>query len=425
MWIFSLLLVIFFFFLSAFFSGIETGFISLDRFKMEQLAKKSKKQKEILHFLETPERLFGTTLLGTNISNVVVSSLGIYLFHQWSENGIITISEQAATLVIGGLILIFGEIIPKAVYREKSSTMVPRFFPLLLLFDFLFKPFVKIVRNYNRLITKSIKLSSREDHSHFTKEDISYMLEATEDNNALPKDQRDMLEEVLEFTELKAENVMVHRTEIKAIAKDTPIDEIIKLAREEGYTRFPVYEENLDNIVGILIIYDIFKKKDTTGMTAADFIREAYFAPENMDVQVLLTEMQNRKKSMVIIVDSYGGTAGLVTTEDILEEIVGEIEDEYDEDEKEVKKIDNDNYIVQGFVELDYLNDTYQMNLPECDYETIAGLIIHRLARIPATGSKLKVGEWQIIIQQVTPKKIVQVKMKRLPTVDAGKDKQK
>jgi putative hemolysin len=402
---------------------METGFISLDRNKIEQQAKNNKKSKEILRFLENPERLFGITLLGTNVSTVIVSSLAMYLVHQWSERGFFTVSDQVATLIIAGFILIFAEIIPKAAYREKSNAMINKYFPILKLFDFIFKPFVILVRKYNCLITRILNLSPMSEQTYLTKEDISYMLEEAEDNNSMPEDQREMLEEALEFTELKAENVMVHRTEIVAFSQETSIEKVIEIAREQEYTRYPIYKENLDNIVGILIIYDIFKKKDITDLKASDFAREAYFAPENMSVQVLLTEMQNRKKSMVIIVDSYGGTAGLVTTEDILEEIVGEIEDEYDEEIEEVKKIDDDNFIVQGFVEIDYLNDKYDMDLPEGDYETIAGLIIHKLAKIPTYQTKLIVNSWEIIIYQVTNNKILQVKMKRIQQIPYSREK--
>jgi putative hemolysin len=414
MGIISLIIVLFFFFLSAFFSGIETGFVSLNRHKMEQQARRDKKKKEILRFLDNPERLFGITLLGTNISNVIISSLGMYLLHQLSTNSKFSLSDNTSTLIIAGLVLIFGEIIPKALYRENSNLMVTRFFSLLLFFDFLFKPFVAFVQKFSVFITKVLHLAPVKPHAHFTKDDISYILEEAEYHKTIPQDQREMIEEVLEFTNLKAENVMVHRTEISALPKEASIADVIQLARKKGYTRFPVYEDDIDNIIGILILHDIFKKKDSSNLVVADLMREAYFVPENMDVQVLLSEMQNRKKSMMIVVDSYGGTAGLVTTEDILEEIVGEIEDEYDDEAEDIKKIDENTFIVKGFVEVDYLNDTYDMNLPICENsETLAGLILHFLARIPANGVKLTIGEWQITIQQATAKKIDKVKMKK------------
>jgi putative hemolysin len=239
------------------------------------------------------------------------------------------------------------------------------------------------------------------------------MLAETEDDGSLHEEQREMLEEALEFTELDASNVMVHRTDIVAFEKNTPISEVIEIAKENGYTRFPVYEDDLDHIIGILIIYDLISLPVDNGATAGDFLHEAFVSPETTDVDHLLTEMQKNKKSMAIIVDSYGGTAGLVTIEDILEEIVGEIEDEYDMTTDEIEKIDDNNFIVPGFIEIDALNDEYEMGLPEGDYETIAGLIIDQLEKIPKQGSQIKAGNWLIKVVQVTDKKIVRVKLKR------------
>ena len=412
MWIISLLIVILFFILSAFFSGTETGLISIDRLKMEQNAKTDKKKKRILDFLENPDRLFGTTLFGNNISLVIVTSVSIYLINLLHKNSIIKISDSIGTLIIAGVILVFAEIIPKALYRDHPNKYVTKGFSILAFFSIIFSPFVKLVSLLNSLLAKLFKLPENNGFHLLTREDLSYMLAETEAEGSLLEDQRDMLEEALEFTELDAENVMIHRTEIVALDKDTPIDEVIQIARENGYTRFPVFDEDLDHIIGILIIYDLMKNKNNGKAKAGDFVREAFVAPETMDVDNLLAEMQANKKSMAIIVDSYGGTAGLVTIEDILEEIVGEIEDEYDRDSSEVEKIGENHYLVQGFVEIDLLNDEYDMKLPEGDYETIAGLIINKLEKIPRQGTKLSVGKWLIQIEQVTSKKIVRLEMR-------------
>ncbi len=414
MWIFTLLIIIIFFFLSAFFSGMETGLISIDRMKMEQQAKKSKKKKQILHILENPDKLFGTTLFGTNISLVIVTSLSILLINIFNQQkNAFHISETTATLIIAGAILIFAEIIPKALYRENPNKLVTRGFPLLRFFSLILLPFVKFVSLLNSLLARLFKLSEKNGFHILTRVDLSYMLAETKDDGVLHEDQRDMLEEALEFTELDAENVMIHRTEIVALEKNTPIDEVISIAKEKGFTRFPVYDEDLDHIIGILIIYDLIKKDNVGKMKASDFVREAFFASEIMDVDNLLAEMQANKNSMAIIVDSFGGTAGLVTIEDILEEIVGEIEDEYDTTAPmEVEKIGENHYKVQGFVEIDFLNDEYEMNLPEGDYETIAGLIINKLEKIPRQNTKLTINQWNITILQVSDVKILKLEMK-------------
>jgi len=420
MWIISLIIIVIFFILSAFFSGMETGLISLDRMKMEQAAKNNKKKKQILGFLENPDRLFGTTLFGTNISIVIVTSLSIFLINLLKKNDIIHISEHFATLIIAGLLLIFAEIIPKAIYRDHPNKLVTQGFSFLRFFNFALQPFVRFVSLLNWILAKLFKLPENSGYHLLTREDLSLMLAETQDDGTLHETQREMLEEALEFTELDADNVMVHRTEIIAFDKDTPIDEVIEVAKENGYTRFPVYDGDLDHIIGILIIYDLINPPSNDAV-AGDYLHEVFVAPETMDVDNLLAEMQSKKRSMAIIVDSFGGTAGIVTIEDILEEIVGEIEDEYDTASQKVEKVDDSTYLVPGFIEIDALNDEFELDLPEGDYETIAGLIIDKLEKIPRQGIQIKAGNWAIKVVQVTDKKIERVRIQKDKTAPAKK----
>ncbi len=405
-------IIFIFFLLSAFFSGIETGLISLDKLKLEQKSKKDQKTQHILDILKNPDVIFGTTLFGNNISVVIVSSISMYLFNFYKKQ--IVVTEQTATLIIAGLILVFAELIPKALYRDYPNKFVLRGLPLLKFFSMIFWPFVKFVSFFNNLLAKVLQLQKKEGYNLITREDLSYMLAETKDDEVFQSHQKQMLEDVLEFTNLDAENVMIHRTEIIAFEQNTPIENVIKIAKEKGYTRFPVYRENLDNIVGILIIYDLLKSKELEQKRAADFMRNAYFTPENKDVNTLLKEMQENKISMTIVVDSFGGTAGLITIEDILEEIVGEIEDEYDISPHEIEVIKPGKYIVQGFVEVDYLNDDYDMGLPVGDYETIAGLIIDIYKKIPQPNTEIKIKNWKAKILQATEKKILKIELQKM-----------
>ncbi len=413
MWIISLLIIVIFFILSGFFSGIETGLISLDRLKLEQEAKGSKKKKQILTFLEKPDLIFGTTLFGTNISVVIVSSLSIFLINILNRKPEINISEHTATLIIAGFVLIFAELIPKALYRDYPNRLVSKGFPMLKFFSYIFTPFVKFVSILDNLLAKLFKLPQQSRVNFVSREDLSFMLSEAKDDGVLHEDQMEMLEDALEFSELDAENVMIHRTDIVAFPLDTSIEDVISIAKEKGFTRFPVYENDLDNIKGILIIYDLLKQKNHQGLKVSDFIRNAFFAPETMDVNKLLTEMQKEKVSMAIIMDSFGGTAGVITIEDILEEIVGEIEDEYDNTTQEISKISSGLYRVQSYAEIDFLNDEYEMDLPLGDYETIAGMIIDKLERIPRRGTKFTISKWEITIIQATDKRIITVEMKK------------
>ncbi len=408
----SLIFIIIFFILSAFFSGIETGLTSIDRIKLEQDISTDGKQKRIMEFLKNPDRIFGTTLFGTNISLVIISTLSMLMIEHLKERKIVHISEHKTTLIISCLVLIFAEIIPKALFRDHPNKLVAKYIAPLKFFSILLKPFVKFVEALNIFLAKLFKLNDPDSYHLISREDISFLVSDTK--NEMHEKQREMIQEALEFGDLKAENVMIHRTEIVAFQKNARVEEIIETARNKGFTRFPVYNENLDDIIGILIIYDLLK--DRTKNCAEDYMRHAFIIPETMKVHTVLTEMQKNKKSMAIVIDSFGGTAGIITIEDILEEIVGEIEDEYDvtESTAEVQIIDENTYIILGFVEIDFLNDEYELNLPIGDYETVAGMIIDKLARIPQVKTVLKIANWDIEILQATNNKISKLKFSKL-----------
>ncbi len=392
--------------LSFFFAGYETGVISVDRLKLEQDAKKSKKSKELLSFIEKPDRFLGTTLLGNNITQVVLASVTTFMLSNISEVG-----HGFVSIGLGFVVLVFGEIVPKALFRDYPDKLVPLLFPIMKLFYTLFLPFVKCVTLINNTLIKVFHLRPSSSLAYLTRDDLALFLNSTAHDDSFEDPQREMLEDALEFAELEAKNIITPRTDIVAVPEDMPVNEIIELAREEGYTRYPVYRESIDNIIGILIVYDIIKSKKRN-LVAKDIIHKAYFAPETMDADELLREMQNKKKSMAIIVDPYGGTEGIVTIEDIIEEIVGDIEDEYDsEEEKDVEKLSENIWLVKGDVEVDTLIDEHDIAIPEGDYETIAGLIIDNIKRIPVQGQYIDLGVFSIQVLQVTRKKVIKVKI--------------
>ena len=402
-----LFILIFFFFLSMVFSGFETGIISLDKYKLEQDAKKNKQKKKILDFYDNSDKIFGTTLIGNNIANVVIATASTILFYE-----VFSLDNTLSTIIISFLVLIFCEILPKNLFRDFPEKLINIFFPLINICYIVLKPLVKIVTMINIQMKKLFKIDEVNSYMAFTKDDLAFILTQTFNDGKILKPQKEMLEDALEFNDLKAKNVMIPRTEIVAIPDNMKYPEILTFAKQEGYTRYPVYHETLDEITGVLIIYDLLKVKDKNNITAKEIQRDMFFVPESMDADVLLREMQTYKKSIALVVDSYGGTSGIVTVEDILEEIVGDIEDEYDiEQSKDVEKINDHTWIVNGFVEVDDLNDNYNMSLPEGDYETIAGLLISNIAKIPSQRQIITQNEYKIEVLEVTNKKIKKVKI--------------
>ncbi len=409
----ALIIILIFFALSMFFSGMETGLISIDRLTLEQDAKDDPMKRKLLSFIEDPNRYLGVTLIGNNIAIVGVSSVFAVYFAK-----LLPMSRSVSTLLLAGLMLIFAEIIPKSFSRDNANNLVSRFFPLLFFFYVIFKPFISLINLIYSFLAKYFGLERDNRYSFLTREDLAIILSESELGSTLQQPQRDMLEEVLDFNELNAKNVMTPRTDLVALDFETPITEVIKITQQEGYTRYPVYKNDIDNIVGVIILYDLIKQNNATDLKVGDFVREAFFVPETMDLNSLLREMQLQRKSLAIVVDSFGGTAGIVTIEDILEELVGEIEDEYDfveAEEKDVEKLGENQFIVKGDVEIDHLNDEYDTDLPEGDYETMAGLIIDRLLRIPTKGTVLNVGRWRLEVLEASSTKILKVRMTRQP----------
>jgi len=405
----TLFVLLFFLLLSFFFSGFETGLLSLDKIALEREARRNKSRAVLFDFARQPDKFLGTTLIGINIANVLLASISTVIVNQM---GSLAFDARYTSLVVGTVVLVFGEIVPKAIFRDHADTLVPKLFPVLQFFYFLLKPLVALVTWLNKALRRLLKLEDGIQYDYLTKDDLSFLLSQT-DSDEISAPQIEMIEDALDFTELEARNVMIPRTDIIAVPETATIAEVIELAKEEGFTRYPVYRNNLDDIVGVLIIYDVLKKDCTLQTKAGEIIHEPLFAPENTDLDVLLKEMQSKRRSMAIIVDSYGGTAGIITMEDILEEIVGDIEDEYDVDEEDddVQQVSPNTWLAAADVEIDRLADDYGIELPEGDYETVAGLILDKLERIPHQGQVLSIGDYKIQVLQATAKKIVKIKI--------------
>lgn len=407
----TLLLLLFFLSLSFLFSGFETGLISINQLALEHDAKKNRSRAQLLSFVRQPDKILGTTLIGNNIVNILMASVSTYLVNTLS-NSYQTINPRWTALIVGTIVLLFGEIMPKAIFRDHAETIVPRLFPVIRTLYYLLRPFVAIVTMINSGLRKMLKIEDESSFNYLTKDDLTFLLSEVSDAE-MSEPQMEMIEDALDFVELDAKNVMIPRTEIIAIPETATTEEALKIAREQGFTRYPVYRGSIDNIIGILIIYDILKKDCTPETTAGQIVHEPYFAPENTDLDVLLREMQRMHKSMAIIVDSYGGTAGLVTMEDILEEIVGDIEDEYDVEDLTdgVEQIAPNTWLVEADVEIDTLADEYGIELPEGDYETVAGLILDTLEQIPYQGQIVNYDGYRLQVLQATDKKIIKVKI--------------
>ncbi len=407
----NLIILIVLFLLSFLFSGLETGIVSLDILRLEKESKTDRDKKNLLKFVSKPDKFFGTILIGNNIVNVLIATISTIIAHESH-----VFKEEYVSLLIGAIVFVIGEILPKILFRDYSYSVVPKTYPFLKYSYFVLKPFVAVVTFLNDFLYKKFDIAGPHSLAYLTKDDIALLLANTKHDKTISNPQKEMLEEMMDFNTLNAEDIMIPRRDIIAFDENTPINEVIETAREEGFTRYPVYSDTIDNVTGILIIYDILKKGVDENSKAGDLIHEPYFSPETINLNLLMQDMQTQKKSMAIIVDSYGGTSGIVTFEDILEEIVGDIEDEYDQEDNrsDVIRISENTYIINGDVEVDDLNDDYDLELPEGSYKTLAGLIIDKIEKVPKLGQYVNIDGFKMQIMQATDRKIEKIKVKKI-----------
>jgi putative hemolysin len=414
----SIILIVVFFFGVAFFAGTELGMVSLDKSKLTMEAEKDRRKKKIYEFVTNPDNVLGTTLIGTNLSLVIVSSLFTAFVVQ---RGYLTTAQ--ATIILSFLVLVFGDILPKTIFRQNPYQKIPKVFGIIKFSARLFRPFIWLISKFNNAIFKLFGLKARKPNGIFTKEDLAYLLREVAKEGEVTEENHELVKDVLDFRDLTAKNIMTPRTNITAVHQDAPLREVIELAREKGYTRFPVYSKGLDHIEGMLVIHDILRAKDLSE-PVKNYMQEAFFVPEIMKASVLLNELQLHKKPLAVVVDEYGGTAGIISIEDLLEELVGNIEDEYDAEEKDIYKLNENTLIVDGDVELERLIEDYGLDLEKGDYETIAGYLIYKAEVIPKYDEKIRVKNYEFVIKQVSSKKIEKVLIKILPE-DENPDSQK
>jgi CBS domain containing-hemolysin-like protein len=311
-------------------------------------------------------------------------------------------------LISTALLLLFGELIPKYLARELADNLImiaviPIRFVTLLLF-----PIVKFTSGLSELLTRTSKKMDREEMHHlFNREDIQSLIDESTRAGKVGETESEIINKIIELREQKVYEAMTPRTEIIGVELDSSISDVLNVFIDSGYSKLPVYEENLDKIKGLVIAYDMFINPSDL----QSIIRDVIFVPETKKSLEMLNELLEKQISVAIVVDEFGGTAGLVTVEDLIEEMFGEIKDEYDVEDEICKKIDGLTYVLSGKVEIDYLNEEYELNLPEGDYETIGGLITNFTGKIPTKGEIIKIDDFNFLIIRSDKTKVDLVKL--------------
>ncbi len=398
---FIVLIVLLFF--SAYFSGTEMAFIVSNKLKIEVRArKKNIAAQSAFHFVKDPQSFFSAILIGNNIVNIAFASLSTLALTTslgWSDYKIL--------LFISVITLIFGELIPKYIAREGADSLIlVASIPLRLLSIILF-PLVKLATHVSKLLTER-KKDSAENRAHlFDKEDIKILVDEVHKSDREKNEESSFISKVFDFSEQKVYEAMRPRTEIIGISINDTVSNAVDLFIESGYSKLIVYENNLDNIKGFILAKDLFSNPKQI----KDIIRETNFYPETKKSLEILNEFLSNKDSIAVVIDEFGGTAGIVTMEDIIEELFGDINDEYDVEEIICRKISKDSYIISGKVEIDHINDKYKLGIPVGSYETVAGFIIDNIGQIPKPNELLKIGNYNFLIIRADHVRIDLVKL--------------
>ncbi len=382
--------------LNGYFAATEIAFISLNDAKIEKQAKEgNKKAKQIEKMLNNPSKFLATIQIGITLAGFLSSAFASDAFadilapalHQIFPSISIGVFRSIAiviiTIILSFFTLVFGELVPKRLamkYYEKISFAT---IGIIRAISVITAPFVKILTVSTNFISKIFGISEKEEEI-VTEEEIRMMIDEGEEKGTIGQEEREMINNVFEFNDIAASEVMTPRTDVYAIEINENIYDILEEIDNLKYSRIPVYEETIDDIQGILFVKDLLKYMgEGKQVKIKDIMREAYFVSESKPINELFRDLQKNKKQMAIVIDEYGGTAGLVTMEDLIEEIVGNIFDEYDEEEADYQKIDDNTFLINGSVSIYELKKILQVDIPEGDYDTLSGYLLELLGRVP------------------------------------------
>ena len=401
--------------LSAFFSGSEIAFVAANRLRVEVFARRGGLvSKLVREFLANPAMFLTTTLVGNNVAMVIYSTLVAFYLDQPLETffgttmGLADTGLHAAvlatqTFIASLIVLLFGEILPKSILREVANRAVFILAVPLKITYYLLLPMVKLAGWTATGVTKLIRADAA-TFSQFIRRDFEIVIQESRESGELDLDEDEsaLLTNVFALSSIRVKESMVPRTDVVAVDENITLEELRQRFIETGHSKLPVYHENIDNIVGIAFAFDLFQ--EPTSLEA--MMRPVKFVPESKLSKDLLQEFLETTTSIAIVIDEYGGTAGLVTREDLLEELFGDIQDEFDTEDAVLRQVGEHTFIASGRVPIDELNEEFELSIPEGDYDTVAGYLLECLGSIPAPKEEFDLGGLRFIILQATANRI-------------------
>ncbi len=409
--------------LSGFFSGSEIAFVTANKLKLEVASRKNDLiSGSIGFFSRNPDTFITTTLVGNNIVNVLYATFMaiflvepiIFYYNQWfgfdpSAFQILTIQTIIASL----LIMLFGEILPKALFRAQADIMIKIIALPLRLFYWLLRPLIALANGSSNVLIKWLVPDAERSEQFYRRQDVELIVKELRESGGsedIDEDDSEILHNVLELSNMRVKESMIPRIDIEAVEKSTPVDEVLRTMIESGHSKLPVYRESIDDVIGVVFAHDFFKNPKNLH----EIIRPIKLVPSSKKSKDLMTEFRQSNMSVAIVLDEYGGTAGMITIEDLLEEVVGDIQDEYDTENELMKRIAPNNFVISGNVEIDELMAEFgeiEIPLEPSQYDTVAGYIINHLGRIPKVNEEVLLGGKKFIISKATQSRIETIKL--------------
>lgn len=412
--VFGVLLV-----LSGFFSAAETAYFSLSGSDIQRLKKqKSQPAVKVVQLMANSKRLLITIIIGNTVVNVTTASLAALLALQVSD--IFQLDKQLVmlgeVLVVTFVILIFSEIVPKVSAVKNAQRVALRFaFPLTIISHILY-PVVKLFELMTQWFQYAFKIEA--DKNGLSEQELRSLVDFGEEQGTLQKDEKEMIHSIFEFGETTVKEIMIPRIDMVTVAGDAALNDLLAIIKEYAHSRIPVYNDGVDDIIGILYAKDLLpfaNRRNNQEFNLSELVRAAYFVPEQKKIDELLREFQTEKIHMAIVVDEYGGTSGLVTLEDIIEEIVGEIQDEYDSEVPLFKKINDHEYLVDGSMSLEEINEEMEFGLPtEEGVETVGGFLYGLFGSVPKEKEIVTWQDMDFTVEKIVHRRIKQVRIRRI-----------
>lgn len=389
---------------NAFFAMSEMAIISLNDAKIEHLAEEGhKKARQVMRLTKNSSNFLSTIQIGVTLAGFLTSASASQSFVDMLSGAIGRVGALSGisagvirgvcvvliTIITSYFSLVLGELAPKKIAMANPEKISYRVVGTLLFVQKITIPFVKVLSVSTNAVVRLFGIDPHADQESVTEEEIRMMVDVGEEKGVIEDVQKEMINNIFEFDDIDAGDIMTHRTDMVCIDVEDPLEDVVRLSVEEGRSRIPVYEEDPDNIIGVVYIKDLLPyvgHELPQGTTLRSVMREAYYIPESKRCGDLFTEMTENHTQMAIVVDEYGGTAGLLTIEDLLESIVGNIQDEYDDEEEEISKIDETTFTIDGTTFIDEVDELVGVEIPEGDYDTLAGFLISRLGYLPKDG---------------------------------------